>query len=375
MQKILVIFGTRPEAIKLAPVIKEFKKNRIFSVDIAVTGQHKELLDQILNFFGIEVKYNLNVMVDDQSLFHLTTAILFNLEKIFELSKPAWVIVQGDTTTTFAASLAAFYKRIKIVHVEAGLRSLNKYSPYPEEINRVLVSHLADLHFAPTERARENLLNEGIKDEKIFVVGNTVVDSLLWGLNRVKNLKKEDFGNTFNDIDFSKRIVLVTGHRRESFGKPFKNICLAIRAIAQRYGDVEIVYPVHLNPNVRKPVYEILGEQDRVHLLSPLHYPAFIWLMDKSCLILTDSGGVQEEAPSLKKPVLVMREVTERKEGIEFGTAELTGTDRDEIIKRVIQILENKVYSSKESKVFNPYGDGKASSRIVKIISSKARDR
>jgi UDP-N-acetylglucosamine 2-epimerase (non-hydrolysing) len=371
MQKILIIFGTRPEAVKLAPVIKGFKENQGYNVEVCITGQHRELLAHVLDFFEIAPNYNLDVMIDDQSLFHLTYTLIAKLEKIYETSNPDWVIVQGDTTTTFVASLTAFYNKIKIAHIEAGLRSFNKYSPFPEEINRVLVSRLADIHFAPTVRSKENLLNEGINENKIYVVGNTVVDALLWCLQKVKGLKKEDFGVIFDDIDFLKRIILVTGHRRESFGRSFENICYALKEIGQRYKDVEIVYPVHLNPKVREPVFRILGEQKQIHLLAPLNYPAFIWLMNKSFLILTDSGGIQEEAPSLGKPVLVMREVTERKEGIEFGAAMLTSTDKDKILKMVSKILESKVHYSKMNTYdLNPYGDGKAGEKIVQIISS-----
>lgn len=369
-KKVLFIFGTRPEAIKLSPVIKEFYKFGYYKVEVCITGQHKELLNQVLNFFDIGSDYNLEVMVGNQSLFHLTSSILSKLESVLESAKPDWIFVQGDTTTTFVASLAAFYMKINIAHVEAGLRSFIKKSPFPEEVNRILVSHLADLHFAPTENAKKHLLNEGIKDKNIFVVGNTVIDALLLCLDKVKNLKKESFGDTFNDIDFSKRIVLVTGHRRESFGKPFESMCHAIKEIGQNYDDVEFIYPVHLNPNVRKPVFGILEKQKNVHLLEPLDYPAFIWLMDKSCLILTDSGGIQEEAPSLKKPVLVMRDVTERMEGIEFGTAEVIGTSKDRITAAVAKLLQDKHHHQKTNIGKNPYGDGKAGWRIVNIINS-----
>lgn len=368
IKKILFIFGTRPEAIKLAPVIKEFNKSKYYKVEVCVTSQHKELLQHVLSFFDIVPDYNLDVMIENQSLFHLTATIILKLEKIIETSQPAWIFVQGDTTTTFVAALAAFYKRIKIAHIEAGLRSFKKYSPFPEEINRVLVSHLADLHFAPTERSKENLLTEGINEEKIFVVGNPVVDALQWGLKKVKKMKIEDFGKTFDYIDFSKKIILVTGHRRESFGKPFENICLAIKEIAQLYADVEIIYPVHLNPNVRKPVFEILREEKRVHLLEPLDYPAFIWLMDKSYLILTDSGGIQEEAPSLEKPVLVMREVTERTEGIETKKTKIVGTTTNTIMRGIISALKDEEIYKKITDTSNPYGDGRAAKRIVEHL-------
>jgi UDP-N-acetylglucosamine 2-epimerase (non-hydrolysing) len=371
-KKVLFIFGTRPETIKLAPVIREFSEAEHYRVEVCVTGQHKELLKEVLDFFEIGPDYSLGVMVENQSLFYLTSTILSKLEEVLETSKPDWIFVQGDTTTTFVASLAAFYKKIKIAHIEAGLRSLKKYSPFPEEINRILVSHLADIHFAPTEKAKEGLLREGIEDAKIFVVGNPVVDALLWGLKKVKNLQKEAFGKSFDNIDFSKRILLITGHRRESFGKPFENICLAIKEIARLYADVEIVYPVHLNPNVRKPVFKILGEEKRVHLLKPLSYPAFIWLMDKSYVILTDSGGIQEEAPSLGKPTLVMRDVTERTEGIESNHTKLVGTNKERIITELTNILEAEDIDSRKTNS-NPYGDGQAAKRIIKIIQSGYR--
>lgn len=365
MQKLLFIFGTRPEAIKLAPVIKEFQKKQRFLVEICVTGQHEELLKQVLEFFDIHPNWDLNVMVENQSLFYLTSQILLQLDKILNQSKPDWVFVQGDTTTTFVAALAAYYRQIKVAHIEAGLRTHQKFSPFPEEINRTLVAVLADLHFAPTERARQNLLREGIKTEKIYVVGNTVIDALLWSIKKVRNLAASDFGNIFKEIDFSKQIILVTGHRRESFGEPFKKICLALREIVGLYKDIEIVFPVHLNPNVRKPVFDILGEHDRIHLVEPLSYPAFVWIMQKSSLIVTDSGGVQEEAPTLGKPVLVIREITERCEGVESGYAKIVGREKEDIVKALASLIESR---QNIEVMINPYGDGHSAERISQIM-------
>lgn len=369
IRKILFIFGTRPEAIKLAPIIKEFDKyNNHFNIKICITAQHREMLDQVLSFFQIKPDYDLDLMKKNQSLFDVTSDILKNLEPILKKEKPDIVFVQGDTTTAFVGALASFYMKIQVAHVEAGLRSSNKYSPFPEEVNRVLVGHLADYHFAPTKKAKENLYKENIK-ENVWVVGNTVIDALLLGLDIVRKQGEEKYYNYFNFIDFSKRIILVTGHRRESFGKPFENICYALKELAREYEDIEIVYPVHLNPNVREPVNRILKGEKRIHLIEPLEYPYLIWLMDKSYLTLTDSGGIQEEAPSLGKPVLVMREVTERTEGIEAGTAKLVGTNKEKIIKEVTNLLEDKEKYDKMAKSVNPYGDGKASKRINRIIS------
>jgi UDP-N-acetylglucosamine 2-epimerase (non-hydrolysing) len=367
--RLLFIFGTRPEAIKMAPLIKAFQKEISFEIKICVTAQHRGMLDQVLEFFDIKPDYDLNIMRNNQSLFDITTKVLKGLEKILDENKPDLIFVQGDTTTAFVGALAGFYKKIKVAHIEAGLRSHNKYSPFPEEINRVLVGHLADYHFAPTERAKENLIKEGIK-ENIFVVGNSVIDALFLGLDIIKQKGEEEYYNYFNFIDFSKKIILVTGHRRESFGEPFENICNALKELAENYKDVEIVYPVHLNPNVREPVNRILRGIDNIHLIEPLSYPYLIWLMNKSYIILTDSGGIQEEAPSLGKPVLVVREVTERVEGIEAGTAKLVGTNKDKIISEVINLLTDENEYNKIAKAVNPYGDGKTSERIINILKS-----
>lgn len=369
-KRILIIFGTRPEAIKFAPLIKEFENYEIFDLKVCVTGQHYEMLYQVLDFFNIKPDFNFNLMKKNQTLFHITINVLSNMDKLIDKINPKMIFVQGDTTTAFIAALSAFYKKIRVAHLEAGLRSYNKYSPFPEEINRVLIGHLADYHFVPTERAKENLYKENIK-ENVYVVGNTVIDALLLGLDIIKREKEEKYYKYFDFIDFSKKIILVTGHRRESFGKPFENICLALKEISDNFNDIEIVYPVHLNPNVREPVNKILKDQKNIHLIEPLEYPYLIWLMNKSYLVLTDSGGIQEEAPSLGKPVLVMREVTERIEGIQAGTAKLVGTDKNTIINEVKDLLENHNEYKKMANAVNPYGDGKASKRIVKCMLKK----
>ncbi len=372
-KKILVIFGTRPEAIKLAPLIVELRRvHDRFDVRVCVTAQHREMLDQVLRFFDIVPDDDLNIMKPGQSLFDVTTESLTGLRDIIGSYQPDWVVVQGDTTTVFTAALASFYHRVKVAHVEAGLRSFNKFAPYPEEINRVMTSHLADIHFAPTPNARLNLLKEGISEDKIHVVGNTVIDALLYGVQKVRSLTSDRFGGAFKGIDgqvFSKKIILVTGHRRENFGKPFENICRALRDLASR-DNVAIIYPVHLNPNVRKPVFEILQGTANIHLIEPLEYPAFIWLMEKSHLILTDSGGVQEEAPSLGKPVLVMREVTERTEGIDAGTAMLVGTDPAIIAREAGVLLNDRERYDTMANKKNPYGDGNSSQHIREVLSA-----
>jgi UDP-N-acetylglucosamine 2-epimerase (non-hydrolysing) len=368
MKKILFILGTRPEAIKLAPLIKEFQKNeKEFIVKICVTAQHRRMLDQVLSFFAIKPDYDLNIMKPDQSLYNIMTEILVLLEKVLNKENPDIVFVQGDTTTAFVGALASYYKRINIAHIEAGLRSFNKYSPFPEEINRTLIGHIADFHFAPTLRAKKNLENEGIK-KNIWVIGNTVIDSLFWGLKIIDKEKQVKYKDFFSFIDFTKRLILITGHRRESFGEGFNNICNALRDIISMHKDIEIIYPVHLIPNVRVAVNKILKGVDGIHLIEPLDYPYMIWLMSKAYLILTDSGGIQEEAPSLGKPVLVMREVTERTEGIEAGTAKLIGVGRNKIVSEVEKLLNNGMEYDKMSKAVNPYGDGKSSEKIFQAI-------
>lgn len=370
--KILFIFGTRPEAIKLAPLIKVFNQDNTFDVKVCVTSQHKKMLKQVLTFFGIKPDYDLKIMKPSQSLFYITIKILEKIEILLDEYKPNLIFVQGDTSTTFCAALAGFYKKIKIAHIEAGLRSYNKYSPYPEEINRVLTGHLADYHFAPTAKAAENLFKEGIT-KNIWVVGNTVIDSLFLTLNLVSE-NEDKYFNKFRKIDFSKKIILVTGHRRESFGEPFENICLALKDIASNNKEIEIIYPVHLNPNIRKPAFEILNSSQNIHLFEPLSYPELVWIMSKSFIVLTDSGGIQEEAPALGKPVLVMRDTTERVESIETGNAILVGSNRYKIVKEVQELLENEDKYLNMAKASNLYGDGKASLRILSVIKNNLKN-
>ncbi len=325
------------------------------------------MLKQVLDFFDVVPDYELDVMKDNQTLFGVTERILSGMEKVLDDCKPELIFIQGDTTTAFVSALAGFYKKIKIAHIEAGLRSFDKYSPFPEETNRGLAGHIADFHFAPTVKAKENLIAENIKNH-IYVVGNTVIDALFFSLKIIKNEESTEFSKKFDFIDFSKKIILVTAHRRESFGKPFEEICKAIRKVAEDFDDVEIVYPVHLNPNVRKPVFELLGKIKNIHLINPLIYPDLIWLMEKSYLVVTDSGGIQEEAPSIGKPVLVIRDVTERTEGIDAGTAKLIGSNSSNVAKNISLLLTDKSAYKKMSEAINPYGDGKSSERIVKII-------
>lgn len=365
--RLLFFFGTRPEAIKLAPLISELRKYpEKFDVKVCVSAQHRGMLDQVLDFFDISPDFDLDIMKPDQNLFDITTRALKGIREVILRFRPSWFIVQGDTTTTFGGALAAFYERIKVAHIEAGLRSFNKYAPFPEEVNRILTTHLADLHFAPTQRARENLFKESVPEDRIFVVGNTSIDALFMCLEKISKKSAGDFKD-FKSVNFDKKIILVTGHRRESFGEPFENICHALKTIATGF-DVEVVYPVHLNPGVRKPVFNILKGINNVHLIEPLDYPSFIWLMDRSYIILTDSGGVQEEAPSLGKPVLVMRDVTERTEGIDTGTAKIVGTDKDKIINETSKLLENRDEYETVARAVNPYGDGKAGERIRKTF-------
>jgi UDP-N-acetylglucosamine 2-epimerase (non-hydrolysing) len=366
-KRILFVFGTRPEAIKLAPVITAFKDAGIWDVKICVTAQHREMLDQVLAFFEIIPDYDLNLMKKNQTLFDITADSLKSLEPVLRDANPDIVFVQGDTTSAFVGALAGYYRQVKIAHVEAGLRSNDKYSPFPEEMNRVLAGRLADYHFAPTERAAANLRAEGITKD-VVVVGNTVVDALLMGMDIISKRGEDAYRTFFNFIDFSKRIILVTGHRRESFGRPFENICSALSELTTRFDDIEIVYPVHLNPNVREPVNRIMGNRNRIHLIEPLEYPYLLWLMNRSYLIITDSGGIQEEAPSLGKPVLVMRDVTERTEGIDAGTARLVGTEKENILANAEELLTNTEIYSKMSQAINPYGDGNASKMIVNTM-------
>lgn len=367
-KKVLFIFGTRPEAIKMAPLIKEIEKNENFESKVCVTAQHRQMLDQVLKIFDIQPDHDLNIMTSNQSLFDITAKIIDQLQEVLVSEHPDLVVVQGDTTTTFVASLAAFYTRTMVAHLEAGLRSRNKFAPFPEEINRRITSTIADIHLAPTPWAKENLLRENIDPETVFVTGNTVIDALFKMVGMLKN-SRPVFDSLFDGIDFGKKVVLITGHRRENFGEGFRNICEAIRDLARTFPDAEFVYPVHFNPNVRKPVNEILHEVRNVHLLEPLDYEPFVYAMERSYLILTDSGGVQEEAPSLGKPVLVMRDTTERPEAVEAGTVRLVGTDKKKIFDGVASLFADSSEYSKMSRAHNPYGDGLASQRIVKIFT------
>lgn len=368
MKKILIIFGTRPEAIKMAPLVKEFLKYPdTFNTKVCVTAQHREMLDQVLDFFEIKPDYDLNLMKPGQDLFKLTADVIVSMKPVFDDFKPDFVFVHGDTTTSTAAAISSFYAGIKICHVEAGLRTNNKLSPFPEEMNRQLTGRLADLHFAPTEQAKLNLLSEGINPKSIFVTGNTVIDALLLAKDKVEEIKDNQIEFLKTIIDNSKNLVLVTGHRRENFGDGFINICKALKQLALQE-NVQIIYPVHLNPNVQKPVNEILEKTEDVYLINPLAYPAFVWLMKQSKIIITDSGGVQEEAPSLGKPVLVMRDTTERPEAIEAGTVILVGTNTSEILNHAKTLLNNKEIYYKMSKAHNPYGEGLASSIIVNCL-------
>jgi len=374
--KVLIVFGTRPEAIKMAPLVKEFEKNRdFFDMRVCVTAQHREMLDQVLEIFDIKPHYDLNIMKKSQDLFDVTSKILVKLKEVLDDFKPDLVLVHGDTTTTFSASLSAFYKRIKIGHVEAGLRTGNLYSPWPEEANRKLTGVLANYHFAPTTENKNNLLKENINEENIIITGNTVIDALFWILEKIK---KENLSSKLEEVirqngyEISDRkFILITGHRRENFGEGFLNICSALKELALKYKNIDFVYPVHLNPNVRKPVKEILSGIDNVHLIEPLEYLPFVYLLEKSHIILTDSGGIQEEAPSLGKPVLVMRDTTERPEALKAGTVKLVGTDKESIVENVSKLLEDEEFYKKMAYAHNPYGDGRASERIVSFLRKR----
>lgn len=384
MKKILTIFGTRPEAIKMAPVIKELGKHPDqFSSRVCVTAQHRQMLDQVLSLFQISPDYDLDVMQPGQNLFDLTCQVLQGLKAVLAEDRPDLVLVHGDTTTTLAASLAAFYSGIPVGHVEAGLRTYNKKAPFPEEINRRVAGVVSDLHFAPTETARNNLLGEAVSPDTVFVTGNTVIDALLMTLEKIRSENLEEgivrdlvasfpsLAKVFSSGNRSfnqKRLILVTGHRRENFGSGFENICQALKKIAENHPNTQIVYPVHLNPRVQDPVRRILSECDRIHLIDPQDYLPFVYLMHRSYLIITDSGGVQEEAPSLGKPVLVMREATERPEAVEAGTVKLVGTDLDAIVANVSVLIEDEATYRQMAQAINPYGDGKASGRIVEAL-------
>lgn len=376
----MLVFGTRPEAIKMAPLVKEFQKHSDkFQVVVCVTAQHREMLDQVLHIFDIVPDYDLNIMKQGQDLFDITGRVLIGMRDVLKEVQPDVVLVHGDTTTSTATALAAFYQQIPVGHVEAGLRTHNIYSPWPEEMNRQLTGRIATYHFAPTPLSRQNLLTENIDDKQIFVTGNTVIDALYWVVKRIKedvlleeNLKKilAASGYDINRLADGKRIVLITGHRRENFGDGFISMCTAIKDLSAKYPDVDFVYPMHLNPNVRKPIREVFGETlaTNMFFIEPLEYLSFVYLMEKAYLVLTDSGGIQEEAPGLGKPVLVMRDTTERPEALDAGTVKLVGTNYNKIVVEVSRLLEERNYYEQMSKAINPYGDGLACSRIVNYL-------
>ncbi len=385
MKRILIVFGTRPEAIKMCPLVKEFKKYpKDFETIVCVSGQHREMLDQVLQIFDVKPDYDLNIMKQGQDLYDVTARVLIGMRDILDTVKPDVVLVHGDTTTSTAAALAAFYRQIPVGHVEAGLRTHNIYSPWPEEMNRQITGRIATYDFSPTPLSRQNLLDEGVLPEKIMVTGNTVIDALHWVVKRINgddalqmqlamelmeagyNVSRLDSSNS---CDETKRLVLITGHRRENFGTGFINICTAIRDLSKKYPNVDFVYPMHLNPNVRKPIHQVFGERlkdlGNLFFIEPLDYLDFVYLMNKSCIVLTDSGGIQEEAPGLGKPVLVMRNTTERPEALDAGTVKLVGTDYDKIVDEVSLLLDDKSAYETMSHAVNPYGDGQACPRIV----------
>lgn len=374
MKKILFLFGTRPEAIKMAPLVLYFSKhNTEFTIRTCITAQHREMLDQVLQLFKITPEFDLNIMKPGQDLYDITSSILLRIKSVFNEFQPDLVLVHGDTTTSFVGSLAAYYQQIPVGHVEAGLRTYDIYSPFPEEINRQLTSRIAKYHFAPTQRNREALLNEGVSDENIVVTGNTVIDALLLVVNKIENnptlLNAIKSRVSISGYDVSDRkFILVTGHRRENFGQAFLNICEALREIAHQNPDIDIVYPVHLNPNVRTPVLKLLSGINNIFLVDPMDYESFVFLMSRSYIILTDSGGIQEEAPSLGKPVLVMRNTTERQEAVEAGTVVLVGTDKSKIVSETMRLLHDEGEYGKIQKCRNPYGDGNASAHIYEYI-------
>lgn len=382
MKKVMLVFGTRPEAIKMAPLVKEFQKQpkRIETV-VCVTGQHREMLDQVLKIFDIKPDYDLNIMKQGQDLYDVTARVLTGMRDVLKEVKPDVVLVHGDTTTSTAAALAAFYQQIPVGHVEAGLRTHNIYSPWPEEMNRLLTGRLATYHFSPTPLSRNNLIKESVDDRNIIVTGNTVIDALYWVVDKIKNNKELDneledilskAGYDVNRLNNGKKLVLITGHRRENFGDGFINMCTAIKDLTVKYPDLDFVYPMHLNPNVRKPIHEVFGENlsglKNMFFIEPLEYLSFVYLMEKSSIVLTDSGGIQEEAPGLGKPVLVMRDTTERPEALDAGTVKLVGTDYNKIVNEVSSLIDDKAAYEKMSKAVNPYGDGLACGRIVNAL-------
>ena len=382
MKKVLLVFGTRPEAIKMAPLVKEFQKYpKDFDTKVCVTGQHREMLDQVLRIFDIVPDYDLNIMKQGQDLYDVTSRVLLGMRDVFVEAKPDVVLVHGDTTTSTAAALAAFYQQIPVGHVEAGLRTYDIYSPWPEEMNRQLTGRITTYHFSPTPLSRENLLRENVNDNNIIVTGNTVIDALCWVVDKIKSDKElsdnlkcllKDSGYDVSRLDVGRRLVLITGHRRENFGDGFIHICEAIKTLSQKYPDADFVYPMHLNPNVRKPIHKVFGEQlddlGNLFFIEPLEYLSFVYLMEKSFIVLTDSGGIQEEAPGLGKPVLVMRSTTERPEALTAGTVKLVGTDYDAIVGNVSELVDNPNAYAMMSKAENPYGDGHACLRIVNFL-------
>ena len=382
MRKVLLVFGTRPEAIKMAPLVMELQKQkeRIETV-VCVTGQHREMLDQVLKIFDIKPDYDLNIMKQGQDLYDVTARVLTGMRDVLKEVKPDVVLVHGDTTTSTAAALAAFYQQIPVGHVEAGLRTHNIYSPWPEEMNRLLTGRLATYHFSPTPLSRNNLIKESVDDRNIIITGNTVIDALYWVVDKIKNNKELDneledilskAGYDVNRLNNGKKLVLITGHRRENFGDGFINMCTAIKDLTVKYPDLDFVYPMHLNPNVRKPIHEVFGENlsglKNMFFIEPLEYLSFVYLMEKSSIVLTDSGGIQEEAPGLGKPVLVMRDTTERPEALDAGTVKLVGTDYNKIVNEVSSLIDDKAAYEKMSKAVNPYGDGLACGRIVNAL-------
>lgn len=382
MKKIMLVFGTRPEAIKMAPLVKEFQKHpESFQTIVCVTGQHREMLDQVLQIFDIRPDYDLNIMRQGQDLYDVTSRVLLGMRNVLKEVKPDIVLVHGDTTTSTAAALAAFYQQISVGHVEAGLRTHNIYSPWPEEMNRQITGRIATYHFAPTALSKQNLLVEGIDDASITVTGNTVIDALYMVVEKIKQDKELDAeldavlktaGYDVARLENGRKLVLITGHRRENFGDGFISMCKAIKALTEKYPEVDFVYPMHLNPNVRKPIHEVFGKNlshlGNMFFIEPLEYLSFVYLMEKSTIVLTDSGGIQEEAPGLGKPVLVMRDTTERPEALEAGTVKLVGTDYDRIMSEVSALLDDQAHYEKMSKAVNPYGDGMACGRIVNVL-------
>lgn len=377
MIKVLSVFGTRPEAIKMAPLVNLLKQQPQIDSRVCVTGQHREMLDQVLQLFGITPEYDLAIMKAGQDLYDVTTSILLNIKPVLRDFKPDVVLVHGDTSTTFAAALACYYEKIAVGHVEAGLRTGNIYSPWPEEANRKLTGAITRYHFAPTATSEQNLLNEQVDPSHIFVTGNTVIDALLQVVEKIDadSALAQRFASEFPYGQNGRRLILVTGHRRESFGSGFEQICAALKQIANQFEDCDIVYPVHLNPNVREPVYRLLSDSANVHLIAPQDYLPFVYLMSKSTLVLTDSGGIQEEAPSLGKPVLVMRDTTERPEAVAAGTVKLVGTDTEKLVSEVTKLLTDQAYYDSMSFAHNPYGDGNACQRIIEAITSAAPTR